>query len=160
MHHFARRLAALATILALGATPAFAGTAETAFLTKLAGSWSGAGTLSGSESGKLTCKMSFTATAKGVSFKGKCDTDSFGPQSFSGTLAYNESAKQYEATSKGETTIGVKSGKSVVFTSKLKSIAGAGTSVMKLSASRVVIDVAIKRAQSNNEIKSHVEMAK
>jgi len=160
MHHTARRLAALAVLVAMGATPALAGTAETAFLTKLAGNWTGAGTISGSESGKLTCKMSFTATAKGTSFKGKCDTDSFGPQSFSGTIAYNDAKKQYEATSKGETSIGVKSGKSVVFTSKLKSIAGAGTSVMKLSATRVVIDVSLKRAQSDKEIKSHVEMAK
>ena len=144
--------AAVAALLVLGAAPAFAGTAEDNFMAKLVGSWAGAGSISGSETGALDCTMSF---------RGKCKTEKFGDQSFSGSIAYNDKKAQYEATSpSGEISIGKKSGSSVVFTTKLKSIAGSGESVMKLTTSKVTVDTSLKRSGSGGSIKSHVVMSK
>ena len=153
--------AAVAALLVLGAAPAFAGTAEDNFMAKLVGSWAGAGSISGSETGALDCTMSFRGKKGGVSFRGKCRTEKFGDQSFSGSIAYNDKKAQYEATSpSGEISIGKKSGSSVVFTTKLKSIAGSGESVMKLTTSKVTVDTSLKRSGSGGAIKSHVVMSK
>ena len=47
----------------------------------------------------------------------------------------------------------------VVFEGKMKGIA-VGTSVMKLTTSRIVVDTNVKRPGSNAEIKSHLELKK
>ena len=141
-------------------SPALAGTAEDAFLSKLQGMWSGTGTLTGSETGKVDCTMTIRARSEGVNFRGKCDAGEFGPQSFSGIVAYNDTEGRYEARSpSGDIALGVKSGSSVVFTIKLKGIA-TGQSIMKLSATKAVVDTVVSRPNSDGQIKSHIVLSR
>ena len=152
-------LPALAVSLALCASPAFAGAADQAFLAKLAGTWTGSGTITGDETGSVDCKLTLTGTDK-VNFRGLCDAGKFGPQDYSGVLTFDEKSGKYLARSNGETVVGVKSGGSVVFTSKMKTMAGTGNSVMKLSASTIVIDVDLVRTDNNEKLKSHLNFKK
>lgn len=147
-----------AAALTLSIAPALAGTAEDAFLAKLAGSYSGAGKLTGSRSGALSCTLSIRTTTAGASYRGKCDVEEIGPQSFSGDIAYNDKAKRYEATSPtGIITIGTRSGSTLTFAAKIRGLA-TGTSIMKLSAGRVVVDTTIDDPDSGKPVKSHIEM--
>ena len=159
-----RRLLLTAALLAfatlMSAAPAYAGKAEDAFLAKLVGVWSGSGTLTGDETGTVDCTMTIRSRSDGVSFRGKCDAVEFGPQSFSGNVGYNDTAGRYEAKSPGgDITLGVKSGNAVVFTITLKGIA-TGTSVMKLSATRAVVDTVVTRPGGKGDIKSHMVLTK
>lgn len=151
---------AVATALALTPLPALAGASENAFLGRLVGIWNGKGTLTGGETGELSCRATIRQRSEGINFSVKCDVPEFGAQNFSGIVSYNDAAGRYEATSAGgEVTVGTKSGNAVVFNAKLKGIA-IGTSVMKLTPSRIVVDTNVKRPGSTAEIKSHLELTK
>lgn len=151
---------AVATALALTPLPALAGASENAFLGRLVGIWNGKGTLTGGETGELSCRATIRQRSEGINFSVKCDVPEFGAQNFSGIVSYNDAAGRYEATSPGgEVTVGTKSGNAVVFNAKLKGIA-IGTSVMKLTPSRIVVDTNVKRPGSSDEIKSHLELTK
>lgn len=156
------RLVSIAVALALALTPlpALAGASENAFLGRLVGIWNGKGTLTGGETGELSCRATIRQRSEGINFSVKCDVPEFGAQNFSGIVSYNDAAGRYEATSPGgEVTVGTKSGNAVVFNAKLKGIA-IGTSVMKLTPSRIVVDTNVKRPGSSAEIKSHLELTK
>lgn len=155
-------LRALAVLLALSLAPlpAFAGTSEDAFLARIVGKWSGTGTITGSETGKLTCTATVRDVDAGITFRVKCDVPEFGQQVFSGTVSYNDGEKRYEAKSPtGEITIGTKSGNAVVFNAKMKGLA-VGTSVMKLTSSKITVDTNVKRPGSDGDIESHMELTK
>lgn len=151
----------LVATLALGATPALAGKAETAFLGKLVGSYSGKGTLTGSRTGTFDCTLDMRAKGDGISYKGKCDVEEFGTQSFSGDITYNDKAARYEATSPtGTITVGTKSGSGVSFSSKFRGMAS-GTSVMKVVAGKITVDTTIKDPEAKGgTIQSHIVMSK
>lgn len=152
-------LPALAVSLALCASPAPAGPADQAFLAKLAGTWTGAGTITGDEKGSVDCKLTLSGADK-VNFRGLCDAGKFGPQDYSGVLTYDEKTGKYLARSNGQTVVGVKSGNSVVFTSKMKTMAGTGNSIMKLSTSTISIDVDLVRSDTGEKLKSHLNFKK
>ena len=82
----------LVAALALGAPPALAGKAETAFMGKLVGTYAGKGTLSGSRTGTFDCTLTMKAKGDGISYRGKCDVEEFGSQSFSGDITYNDTS--------------------------------------------------------------------
>lgn len=151
----------IAAALIIAPLPAFAGAKEDAFLAKLVGMWSGTGKLSGSESGDLTCSSTIRNVSEGINFRVKCDVPEFGAQNFSGTVSYNEDEGRYEAKSPGgEVTIGTKSGNAVIFNAKMKGIA-VGTSVMKLTTTKITVDTKVKRpGTSGGEIKSYLELKK
>jgi hypothetical protein len=150
---------AAAAALAFVAAPALAGPAETAFLSKLPGTWTGAGTITGGDGGAVKCKQTLKGSDK-ISFSGTCDAGNYGPQTYSGALTYSDAARQYQARSNGETVVGTRSGSSVVFKSRMKTLAGTGDSVMKLSASAIVIDVDITRSDTGDRMKSHITFTK
>ncbi len=150
----------LAAALVLSTDPAVAGPSEDAFLNRLVGIWTGSGVLTGGESGKLTCRATIRQRTVGINFSVKCDVPEFGPQNFSGILSYNDAEARYEAKSVGgEITIGTKSGNALVFAAKLKGLA-VGTSVMKLTASRIVVDTKVRRPGSDADINSHLELTR
>jgi hypothetical protein len=159
MHRLLLSLIA-ATFIAAPA-PTSAGTKEDTFLAGLVGIWSGTGKLIGSKSGQLTCNSTFRTVGDGVYFRVNCDIAEFGKQVFSGTLAYNDDEGRYESKSTGgEITIGTKTGNAVVFTMKMRGIAP-GTSVMKLSAAKIIVDTKVKRpGSSGSEIRSYIELKK
>jgi hypothetical protein len=152
-----RRLALALAALAAFAAPVLGGPAETAFLTKLAGTWNGKGQLTGAQSGPIACKLVFKAASGGkVNYTGRCNVEDLGAQSFSGTLAYNDKKKAYEGRSSSFTIPGVKRGSSVVFTSKSNSLVGRTYSVMTVSASRITIDFSIVDAKGGEKTTSHI----
>ena len=156
------RLISIAVVAALALTPlpAFAGASEDAFLARLVGVWTGKGTLSGGETGEIDCRSTIRNRSDGINFSVKCDVPEFGAQSFSGAVSYNDAEGRYEAKSpSGEVTIGTKSGNAVIFNAKMKGIA-VGTSVMKLTTSRITVDTTVKRPGSSAEIKSHLVLTK
>ncbi len=150
--------AAAATLVALSVAPAFAGPAENAFLTRLAGSWSGGGKVTGAQAGAVACKLQLKPSGALLNFTGRCNAADLGSQSFSGSLTYNDAAKRYEARSSGGTAIGVKRGSAVMFTSKMNTIAGTGTTVMSLGASRISIDFNL--AGQDGASKAHIVFSK
>ena len=150
---------ATAAVASLIALPAYAGPAEDAFLAKLTGTWTGAGTVTGEDQGTVACTLSFKPAPTGEKFSGKCVAKGLtGGQTFSGTISYNDKTKRYEAGGNGQTSVGVKSGSSVVFTSALKGIV-TGTTVMKVSTGKILIDATIDRGRGKTS-KSHVTFTK
>lgn len=140
------------------ALPAYAGTAETAFLGKLTGAWTGSGTATGANAGPITCNLTFRPTDAGTHFSGSCSASGAGfEQSFSGSVSYNDAKKQYEAESNGRKQVGTKSGGGVSFVTKITGIVGKGTSTMKLTTSKITIDVALT---GDTPIKSHIVFTK
>jgi hypothetical protein len=150
----------LAATLVLAPLPALAGPAEDTYLARLVGIWTGNGTLSGGETGEITCRATIRERTEGINFSVKCDVPEFGAQNFSGIVSYNEAKGQFEAKSPGgEVTVGQKSGNTLTFNARLRGIAE-GTSVMKLSPSRIVVDTNVKRPGSDATIKSHLELTR
>ena len=150
----------LVAALALGASPALAGKAETAFMGKLVGTYAGKGTLTGSRTGTFDCTLTMKAKGDGISYRGKCDVEEFGSQSFSGDITYNDKAGRYEATSPtGTTTVGTKRGSGIAFNSKFRGLAS-GTSVMKMVPGKITVDTNINDPESDGVIKSHIVMSK
>lgn len=152
--------AALIAAIALAPLPALAGTSEDAFLSRLIGVWSGTGKLTGGEASDISCRSTVRQRTEGINFSVKCDVPEFGAQSFSGAVSYNDDEKRYEAKSQGgEITVGTQSGNAVIFNAKMKGVA-VGTSVMKLTSSRITVDTEVKRPGSPDLIKSHLELTK
>ena len=139
--------------------PAYAGTAETAFLGKLTGAWSGTGSASGADAGPIVCSMTFQPAGAGTHFSGHCSAKGAGfEQSFSGSVSYNDAKKQYEAESNGRKQVGTKTGGGVSFVTKITGMMGKGTSTMKLTSNKISIDVAL--TASGKPIKSHIVFTK
>jgi hypothetical protein len=140
------------------ALPASAGPAEDAFLAKLTGSWTGSGTATGADAGQINCTMTFKPADGGEHFSGRCNAESVGfEQSFSGSMSYNDAKKQYEAESNGRKQIGTKGGGGVSFVTKISGMMGKGTSTMKVTASKITIDVALS---GEKNIKSRIVFTK
>jgi hypothetical protein len=160
MHRSLASIAAAAlALVALSAAPAFAGPAENAFLSKLAGNWSGSGKLTGTQAGAVSCKLELKPNGARLNFTGRCDAQDLGAQSFSGSMTYNDAARRYEARSSSGTAIGVKKGNSVMFTTRMNTIAGTGSTVMSLTASRITIDFNLTDPQRGKS-KAHIVFSK
>ena len=160
MRHSPFLTTTLAALIAFSAAPSYAGTAEAAFLAKLAGTWTGGGQLTGADNAAITCKLVFKPKSGAINFSGKCDAEGLGMQNFTGVISYNDKTKKYEAAGADQTAVGIKSGGSVVFTTKLRTMAGIGNSVMKVAANKIVIDVEIARGPKDALSKSHMILTK
>ena len=83
--------AALLSVTGAAVVPAFAGPAEVALLKSYEGNWRGRGTVVGSDTENVTCRMSLTnGNQDKVNYAGRCSlagTD----LAINGTLAYIES---------------------------------------------------------------------
>lgn len=130
------RAVLLALLIASPIAPAFAAQADVALLQKYAGNWRGKGTLTGAESGSILCRLSFRPKGERLSYSGRCSAGA-GAQSFTGTMAFNESTKRFEATSSGQTIAGKRSGGGVVFTTNTSTRRGTITSTMSLKGGTI-----------------------
>jgi len=152
------RPALLAFAIALAPLPALAGAAEDAYLAKLVGVWTGSGKLTGGETAAIDCRLTVRQVAAGVNFAAKCDVTDLPDQNFSGVISYNDAKKQYEAKSPGgDITVGTKNGGTLTFSGKVKGIAE-GTSTMKLSTSKIVVETVVRRPGGTEDIKSTLEL--
>jgi len=152
---------ALAGLLSLSAAPAFAGSSETAFLSKFAGQWSGGGQVTGEHAGALDCKLTIRTVKASLSFRGSCNLEGMSVQSFSGILSYDDAGNRFVATSPNndDIAVGSKKGNALVFVTKLKNMAGSGNSTMALTSSRISIDFNLA-SQSGKTSKSHLVFTK
>jgi hypothetical protein len=117
------RLVALAGLLAvapLSAAPAYAAAADIALLKAYEGDWRGRGQLIGAETESVVCRLSLTpGNQDKINYNGRC-TMAGTSVSVSGTLAYNDAARRYEAAMTSNVTftglaIGKKQGNNIVF---------------------------------------------
>src|SRR3569833_1319645 len=133
----------VAATLALSATPAFAGPAETAFLQKLTANWVGKGKLVGAQSGPVACRIVITAGGQSAKYQGRCTIPDMASQAFNGAFTYNDKAKRYEVRSVNGTVPGVRRGNSLIFTTKDNSMSGSYYSTMTMSASSLTVNFSI-----------------
>jgi hypothetical protein len=116
-----RAIALAGALASAGALPAMAAPADVALLKTYLGTWSGKGTVSGSQTEPVSCKMALSSgNGDKVNYTGRC---SIGGQQLSvtGTIAYVDASHRYEAvmnTGIGGfrgVAIGVKQGSNIVF---------------------------------------------
>ncbi|MEP7240537.1 MAG: hypothetical protein ABI697_06600 [Devosia sp.] len=150
--------AVAATTALLAIAPSYAGPNETAFLNRLAGTFSGNGRLSGGENGPISCKLVLKPNAGKLNYTGRCTVQDLGGQGFSGSVTYNDATKHYEARSAAGTVIGVRRGSSLVFTTKSTRMGGSTYSTMSISPSRITIDFTLVR--QGEKTTSHVTFSK
>lgn len=131
----ARAVAVAGVLVAAGAMPAFAGPAEMALLENYIGTWNGKGTLRGAQQETVVCKMSLSkGNGTKLNYTGRCSMA--GAQlSVTGTIAYVEANKRYEAVMNSGVggfrgvAIGVKKGDGVVFNLKQRAEDDSGNDV-------------------------------
>jgi hypothetical protein len=119
--------------------PVSAGPDQTAFLNKFVGSWTGTGRLTGAYTASLTCKLAFKATGAKVNYTGRCTLTDLPSQSTSGSLSYNDSAKQYEVRASGKTIVATRNGSTLSFSISQKSIQGSITTNMSISPTAISV---------------------
>jgi len=115
------RAVAVAGVLMAGAMPAFAGPAEMALLESYSGSWNGKGVLRGAQAQDVSCKMSMTkGNGTKLNYTGRC-TLAGAQLSVTGTIAYVDANKRYEAVMNSGigsfrgVAIGVRKGDGIAF---------------------------------------------
>ena len=115
--------AALLGVIAASVAPAFAGPAEVALLKSYEGNWRGRGTVVGSDTETVTCRMSLTpGNQNKVNYAGRCalaGTD----LAINGTLAYIDASQRYEGAMTSNinfsgVAIGRKEGDRIIFNLK------------------------------------------
>lgn len=101
-------------------TPVHAGTAEIGLLKTYIGSWKGRGTIKGSDSETVVCKLNVTeGNSDKLNYAGRCTLA--GTQlSVNGTIAYIDKSRRYEAAMTSNVTfsgiaVGKRQGDGVVF---------------------------------------------
>lgn len=111
-------LSSLAPVAPVAAAPA-----DVALLKSYVGEWRGSGQLTGSNSERVSCKLSLTSgNADKVNYSGRCALAG-NNLSVKGTLAYVDANRRYEAVMTSNVTfsgvaIGQKSGDGIVFNLK------------------------------------------
>jgi len=130
-------LSALAVTAALLFSPAaFAGDAEIAYLQSLAGSYTGAGRVSGPDGGDVSCKVVMKASGTRLNYSGRCTAPgNSAAQSFSGAIRYSDQRRRYESSSGARIVPGQKSGSTLTFVTQMETIQGDVNSTMSVSPS-------------------------
>jgi hypothetical protein len=115
--------AALLAMVGAAMAPAFAGPAEVALLKSYEGNWRGRGTVVGSDTETVTCRMSLTpGNQNKVNYNGRCALAGTN-LAINGTLAYIDSSQRYEGAMTSNinfsgVAVGRKEGNGIVFNLK------------------------------------------
>ncbi len=134
-----RAIVLAGVLVSAGAPSAFAAPADIALLSQYIGTWSGKGTLTGSQTEDVSCKMQLSSGNGGkLNYTGRCQVA--GAQlSVTGTIAYVDNNHRYEAVMnsgiggfKG-VAIGTKQGDGVVFDLKQRANDDAGNDISMAS---------------------------
>ena len=147
--------AALLLILAPMA-PAVAAPADVELLQSYAGSWRGAGELTGPDSGSVRCRLTFRPQGEKLSFSGRCTVAGSGTRAFTGVLSFNEASGRYEASSMDGTVVGSKSGRNITFNMSDTTAQGDITSSMQFRGDQIRIDFELKDSDTGEVSGSRV----
>jgi hypothetical protein len=148
---FAALLLALAPMV-----PAVAAPADVELLQGYAGSWRGAGELTGPDSGSVRCRLTFRPSGEKLSFSGRCTLAGSGTRAFNGVLSFNEATGRYEASSTDGTVVGSKSGRNITFNMSDTTTQGEVTSSMQFRGDQIRIDFELKDSESGEVSGSRV----
>lgn len=139
MHKILLVLAALILSI-MTAAPALAAPADIELLHGYAGSWRGAGELTGPDSGQVRCRLTMRPSGAKLSFSGRCTLAGSGTRRFDGVLAYNEASGRFESSSSQGTFQGRKSRGGIVFSMQDSTPQGDVTSTMSLTGGKINVD--------------------
>lgn len=145
-----------AALLSVPAIPAFAAPADVELLQSYAGSWRGAGELTGPDSGAVRCRLTFRPSGQKLSFTGRCTVAGSGTRGFTGTIAFNDATGRYEASSSDGTVVGRKSGNTITFNMSDSTVQGEVTSTMSLRGDQIRVDFELKDADTGEVSGSRV----
>jgi hypothetical protein len=169
------RLVALVGLLIaapMAAAPAYAAAADVALLKSYLGDWRGRGELIGAEKESVVCRLSLTeGNQDKVNYNGRCSMAGTSV-SVSGSMAYNDAARRYEAAMTSNITftglaIGQKRGNNIVFNLKEKNKDDQGqeltvTAAITLSGSgeKIAVDFAVVFNATGESLKASVPFSK
>lgn len=155
------RAAVVAALLVPVAAPAFAGPAENKYLESLVGTWNGKGKITGGQTGSVACRLTVKPSGEKLNFNGRCTYSGMStPQSFSGSIRYNDATGDYESTSMGKSVAGKKSGSTLSFTTAVKDMRGNMSSTMSLSPSKASVAFQMVDSQTKKPSKGTVSFSK
>lgn len=155
---------------ALVSAPAFAAKADVELLQSYIGNWKGKGQLVGAEKETVVCRLNLTpGNQDKVNYSGRCSLAGTN-LSVSGTLAYNDSAKRYEAAMSSNATfnglaIGKKTGSGLVFNLREKEKDEEGndmtiTAQIALSKSKINVEFNVVFNATGESLKASVPFSK
>lgn len=161
-------LAGLAT--ALAPAPAFAGTAEVDHLQTYVGSWSGKGELQGSQTGTVSCSMTFSPGNRDkFNYQGRCAVAGT-TISVKGTIAYIEAKRRYEAAMTSNMAysgfaIGKRHGDGLVFSIREREKDEEGrdmqvAAAISLRRDRIMVDFSVVFLGSGDTIEASIPFTK
>jgi hypothetical protein len=157
MNRLVRLASALLAVAALFVSaPVNAGPDQTAFLNKFVGTWTGTGKLTGQMTASLTCKLVFKATGAKVNYTGRCTLTDLPSQSTSGSMSYNDSAKQYEVRASGKTIVATRNGSALSFNISQKTLQGSIATTMSISPTAISVTAVLV---DNDGKKSNTRMS-
>jgi hypothetical protein len=166
------RTVALAGLLsaALFSGPVLAAKADVELLQSYIGSWRGKGQMVGAERETVVCRLNLTpGNQDKVNYSGRCSMAGTN-LSVSGTLAYNDSAKRFEAAMSSNATfsglaVGRKSGNSLVFNLREREKDQEGndmtiSSQIALSKNRINVEFNVVFNATGESLKASVPFSK
>jgi len=156
--------------VALFSAPAMAAKADVALLQSYIGDWKGRGQLVGAESETVVCRLTLSqGNADKVNYSGRCSMAG-NALSVNGTLAYNDSKRQYEAAMTSNATfqglaVGKKSGNGVVFNLREKGEDEQGkpltiTAQIALNSGKINVQFNIVFNETGEQLKASVPFSK
>jgi hypothetical protein len=166
------RTVALAGLLyaALFSGPVLAAKADVELLQSYIGNWRGKGQMVGAERETVVCRLNLTpGNQDKVNYSGRCSMAGTN-LSVSGTLAYNDSAKRFEAAMSSNATfsglaVGRKSGNSLVFNLREREKDKEGndmtiSSQIALSKNRINVEFNVVFNATGESLKASVPFSK
>jgi len=163
-------VAGLVVTSMVAAAPAHAAQADIELLNSYLGDWRGKGTLVGDESETVICRLSLTpGNQNKVNYSGRCAMAG-NNLSVSGTLAYVESSRRYEAAMTSNATftgvaVGRKQGNGVVFNLKERETDEEGndltiSAVIALLNEKINVEFQVLFNSSGDVLKAKVPFSK
>jgi hypothetical protein len=159
-------LAGLVVASPLPLTAVQAAQADIDVLQAYLGDWKGRGTLVGSDSESVVCRMSLTSgNQQKVNYSGRCALA--GTQlAVNGTIAYNDAKHQYEAAMTSNVTfsgiaVGKRTGDGIVFNLQERDKDDQGNDLtvnasITLSKAKILVDFKVVFTKSGDTIKAQV----
>lgn len=162
--------AGLSMAASLAPAPALAGKAEVEHLRTYVGSWSGKGELKGSQTGTVSCSMTFSPGNRDkFNYQGRCAVAGT-TISVKGTIAYIEAKHRYEAAMTSNMAysglaVGQRRGDGLIFNIREREKDEEGrdmqvAAAISLHRDRIMVDFSVVFVASGDTIKASIPFTK